>query len=418
MGNGQIKCKPSEPIKLQRGVKVMKNLISKRVENLPPYLFVEISRKIAEKKAKGEDIVSFGIGDPDIPTPPHIINRLCQAAQDPANHRYPESEGLPQLRQAIMEWNKRRFGVSLDADKEVLPLIGSKEGIAHIAQCFIDPGDIALVPDPGYPVYSIGTMLAGGNPYYMPLIDENNFLPDLDSIPSDILKKAKLLWINYPNNPTGAVADLDFFNKVVKFARKNRLAVCHDAPYSEVAFDGYQPVSFMQADGAKEVGVEFHSLSKSYNMTGWRIGMVVGNPIMVDALRRIKSNIDSGIPQAIQYAAIEALSGAQDCILEHNTIYQRRRDLVVDMLNSIGLETKPPKASFYIWTKVPDGYTSVSFAATLLEEVGVVVTPGVGYGKNGEGYVRLSLTVPDAALEKGLSRLARWQSSRGGLRLK
>ena len=392
--------------------------VSRRVENLPPYLFVEISRKIAEKKAKGEDVVSFGIGDPDMPTPSHIIDRLCQAAQDPANHRYPESEGLLQLRQAIAGWYERRFGVSLDADKEVLPLIGAKEGIGHIAFCFIDPGDIALVPDPGYPVYSVSTMLAGGEPYYMPLVEQNDFLPDLDSIPAHILKKAKLLWLNYPNNPTGAVADLDFFNKVVKFAQQHNLAVCHDGPYSEVAFDDYQSVSFMQADGAKEAGVEFHSLSKSYNMTGWRIGMVVGNPVMVDALRRIKSNLDSGIPQAIQYAAIEALTGIQDCIQEHNAVYQRRRDLVVDMLNSIGIETKSPKATLYIWAKVPEGYTSVSFATALLDEAGVVVTPGIGYGKSGEGYVRLSLTIADAGLVKGLSRLAGWRDSKNRFRPK
>ncbi len=386
--------------------------IARRVENLPPYLFVEISRKIAEKKAKGEEVISFAIGDPDIPTPSHIIDRLCQTAQDPANHRYPETEGLPELRQAIANWYKKRFGVSLDADKEVLPLIGSKEGVAHIAWCFIDPGDTALVPDPAYPVFAVSTMLAGGKPYYMPLVAENNFLPDLDTIPAHVLEKAKLLWINYPNNPTGAVADIDFFNKVVKFARQHGLAVCHDAPYTEVAFDGYQPVSFMQAEGAKEVGVEFHSLSKSYNMTGWRIGMVVGSAAMVNALKVLKSNLDSGIPQAIQYAAIEALTGPQNCIEEHNAIYQRRRDLIVDILNSIGLEAKPPKASLYIWAKVPQGYTSAELATDLLEKVGVVVTPGTGYGRYGEGYVRVSLTIPDAGLVKGLSRLAGWRSTK------
>ncbi len=385
--------------------------ISKRVENLPPYLFVAITKKIAEKRAKGEEVISFAIGDPDIPTPSHIINRLCQAAQDPVNHRYPESDGLPELRQAIAEWYKKRFDVSLDANLEILPLIGSKEGIAHIALCFIDSGDIALVPDPAYPVYSIGTVFAGGNPYYMPLIEENDFLPDLDAIPSHVLEKAKLLWINYPSNPTGVVADLDFFNRTVKFAQQHNLAICHDGPYSEVTFNGYQSVSFLQADGAKEVGVEFHSLSKSYNMTGWRIGMVVGNAKIIDALKRVKSNLDSGIPQAIQYAAIEALTGPQDCIQEHNTIYQRRRDLIIDMLNSIGLEVKPPKASLYIWARVPKGYTSVSFTNDLLEKVGVVVTPGTGYGKNGEGYIRLSLTIPDTALAKGLSRLAGWYNT-------
>ena len=390
--------------------------MSRRVEHLPPYLFVEINKKIAEKRAKGEDVVSFAIGDPDIPTPPHIIDRLCQAAQDPANHRYPETEGLPELRRAIAEWYKRRFSVSLDADKEVLPLIGSKEGVAHIAFCFIDYKDVALVPDPAYPVYSVSTMLAGGNPYYLPLIEENSFLPNLDAIPAYNLKQAKLLWLNYPNNPTGAVADLGFFNRVVEFARKHNIAICHDGPYSEVAFDSYQPVSFMQADGAKEVGVEFHSLSKTYNMTGWRIGMVVGNAAMIDALKRLKSNLDSGIPQAIQYAAIEALTGPQDCVQEHNAIYQKRRDLIIDVLNNIGLKAQPPKASLYIWAKVPEGYTSADFANDLLDKVGVAVTPGVSYGKHGEGYVRLSLTLPDAAVVKGLSRLSAWRDTRRKLR--
>ena len=392
--------------------------MSRRIENLPPYLFVEITQKIAEKKAKGEEVVSFAIGDPDIPTPPHVIERLCKAAQDPANHRYPETAGLPELRQAIADWYEKRFGVSLDADTEVLPLIGSKEGIAHIAMCFIDHRDFALVPDPAYPVYSVSTMLAGGRPFYMPLTEENNFLPDLDAVRMYAAKRAKLLWANYPNNPTGAVADIDFFNRVIKFAQQYDLAVCHDGPYSEVAFDDYQPVSFMQADGAREIGVEFHSLSKSYNMTGWRIGMVVGNAQMIEALKRLKSNLDSGIPQAIQYAAIEALTGAQDCIPEHNAIYQRRRDLVIETLNSIGLDAKPPKASLYIWAKVPEGYQSVELAAELLEEVGVVVTPGVGYGRSGEGYIRLSLTIPDAGLVKGLSRLSQWRSTKGWLKKK
>jgi len=386
--------------------------LSKRVESLPPYLFVEIIKKIAEKKARGEEVISFAIGDPDFPTPPHIIERLCQAAQDPANHRYPESDSLPELRRAVADWYQRRFGISFDPDKEVLPLIGSKEGIAHIAFCFIDSDDIVLVPDPGYPVYSVSTMLANGEPYYLPLREEEDFLPNLNTIPDHILKKAKLLWLNYPNNPTSAVADLDFFNEVVKFAKHHDLVVCHDGPYTEVAFDDYQPVSFMQADGAREVGVEFHSLSKTYNMTGWRIGMAVGNATAIDALKRLKSNLDSGIPQAIQYAAIEALTASQDCIQEHNAIYQRRRDLIVEMLNSIGLKARPPKASLYIWARVPEGYTSMDFTTDLLEKVGVAITPGIGYGKNGEGYVRLSLTIPDASLVKGLSRLSGWRSTR------
>ena len=390
--------------------------MSRRVEHLPPYLFVEINKKIAEKRAKGEEIVSFAIGDPDIPTPPHIIERLCKAAKDPANHRYPETEGLSELRRAIAEWYKRRFNVSLDADKEVLPLIGSKEGIGHIAFCLIDYRDFALVPDPAYPVYSVSTMLAGGSPYYLPLTEENDFLPDLDAVPAYTLQQAKLLWINYPNNPTSAVADPGFFNRVVEFAQKHNVAVCHDGPYSEIAFDGYQPVSFMQADGAKEVGVEFHSLSKTYNMTGWRVGMVVGNAVMIDALKRLKSNLDSGIPQAIQYAAIEALTGPQDFIQAHNTVYQRRRDLIIDVLNNIGIKARPPKASLYIWAKVPQGYTSVEFTTDLLDKVGVAVTPGVGYGQHGEGYVRLSLTVPDVTVVKGLSRLSAWRDTKRKLR--
>ncbi|HJM36353.1 MAG: LL-diaminopimelate aminotransferase [Dehalococcoidales bacterium] len=392
--------------------------VAKRLENLPPYLFVEITKKIAEKRAKGEDIISFAVGDPDIPTPPHIISRLIEAAQDSTNHRYPESDGLPELRRAVAGWYQKRFDVSLNSEKEVLPLIGAKEGIAHIAFSFIDPGDMVLVPDPAYPVYAIGTILAGGRPHYLPLTAGNNFLPNLRAIPEHILEMTKLLWINYPNNPTGAVADLRFFNQVVEFAKKNDIAVCHDGPYTEVAFDGYEPVSFLQADGAKEVGVEFHSLSKSFNMTGWRIGVVVGNELMVKALMTLKSNIDSGIPQAIQLMAIEALSGSQDCILEHNTIYQRRRDLVVEVLNKIGLEAQTPMASLYVWAKVPSGYTSASFAADLLEQVGVVVTPGLGYGPSGEGYVRLSLTVADASLVKGLSRLAGWRDDVNKFRIK
>ena len=382
--------------------------IAKRVEKLPPYLFVEISRKITELKARGEDVISFGIGDPDVPTPDHIIERLCQTSRDPVNHRYPESDGLPELRITIAEWYARRFGIKLNPDKEVLPLIGSKEGIAHIALCFIDPGDIALVPDPGYPVYSIGTMFCGGKSYFMPLTEENDFLPDLDAISADIARKTKILWINYPNNPTSAVAGLEFFEKVVAFAKKYDIVVCHDNAYSDVYYDDYKPVSFLEVPGAKDIGVEFASFSKSYNMTGWRIGMAVGNAGVIDALMRVKSNMDSGIPQAIQYAAIAAARGPQDCISKHNTIYQKRRDLVVKTLSSIGIKVNPPKASLYIWAKVPAEYTSAQFAAKLLSETSVVVTPGLGYGKHGEGYIRLSLTTPDDQLARGLTRISQW----------
>jgi LL-diaminopimelate aminotransferase len=383
--------------------------LAKRIEKLPPYLFAEISRKIAEKRAQGVDVVSFAVGDPDMPTPSHVVDALCQAARDPANHRYPETDGLPDLRRAIARWYEQRFDVSLDPDREVLPLIGSKEGIGHIALCFIDPGDLALVPDPGYPVYSVGTLFAGGDCYFMPLTEENDFLPDLEAIPEAVARRAKLMWISYPNNPTGAVAEIDFFEQVVRFAREHDIAVCHDAPYTEVAFDGYRPASFLQAAGAREVGVEFHSFSKSYNMTGWRIGMVVGNATMVDALMRVKSNLDSGIPQAIQRMAIAALEGPQDCIPEHNAIYQRRRDRLVAALARMGLRVRPPKASLYLWARLPEGRTSLEFASRLLDDIGVVVTPGTGYGPHGEGYVRLSLTIPDERLEEGLRRLAGWR---------
>lgn len=379
--------------------------LANRIDKLPAYLFAEISRKIAEKRAQGVDVISFAIGDPDLPTPGHLIAALNEASQDPANHQYPESDGLPELRAAIARWYEKRFGVTLDPDKEVLPLIGSKEGIGHIAFCFIDPGDVALVPDPGYPVYSVGTVLAGGEPYYLPLTEENDFLPDLDSVPADVARRAKVLWLNYPNNPTGAVADIQFFGWAAAFARRHGLAVLHDGPYSEVAFDGYRPASFLQAEGAREVGIEFHSLSKSYNMTGWRIGMAVGNARIIDALARLKSNLDSGIPQAIQRMAIAALDGPQDCIEEHNRIYQRRRDRLVAGLSKLGLRIRPPKASLYLWARVPEGMTSVQFATRLLEEAGVVVTPGNGYGPTGEGYVRLSLTVPDERLEEGVRRI-------------
>ena len=381
---------------------------AERISKLQPYLFVEITRKINERRAAGIHVITFAIGDPDIPTPPHILNRLLEAAQDPPNHRYPESEGLPEFRRAIADWYQQRFGLTLDSDKEVLPLIGAKDGIGHMALCFIDPGDIALVPDPGYPVYSVGTMFAGGDSHLMPLLEENGWLPDLEAIPTDVARKAKVMWLNYPNNPTAAVADLDYFRKVVAFAKEYDIAVCHDAPYTEVAYDGYRPPSFLQAEGAMDVAVEFHSLSKSYNMTGWRVGMAVGNADMINALMRVKSNLDSGIPQAIQIAGIEALTASQDCIQENNAIYQRRRDRLVPILNAIGLQVTPPKASLYVWARVPQGYTSVGLTAMLLDEKDIVVTPGAGYGTYGEGYIRLSLTLSDDDLDEGIKRLSGW----------
>lgn len=385
--------------------------LARRVQQLPPYLFAEISRKIAAKRAEGVDVISFGIGDPDLPTPRHVLDALHEAAEVPANHRYPETDGLPELRQAMAEWYHRRFGVELDANREVVPLIGSKEGIGHVALCFIDPGDVALVPDPAYPVYAVGTMFAGGEVYSLPLEEERGFLPVLDAIPADMARRAKMLWINYPNNPTGACADLEFFERVVHFARRYDIVVCHDLAYADVAYDGYTPPSFLQVPGAKEVGIEFNSLSKSYNMTGWRVGLAVGNATMVDALTRVKSNLDSGIPQAIQQMAIAAMRGPQDVIAEHNAIYTRRRDRVVEVLRAIGLHVEPPKASLYVWARLPAGERSIDFTARLLDDTGVVVTPGIGYGERGEGYIRLSLTLPDNQVDEGLRRLASWRAA-------
>ncbi len=383
--------------------------LAQRVEQLPPYLFAAISRKIAAKRAEGVDVISFGIGDPDLPTPDHVLDALKTAAGDPANHRYPESEGLPELRGAMARWYRDRFDVTLDPANEIVPLIGSKEGIGHVPLCFIDPGDVALVPDPAYPVYAVGTMFAGGVVYPLPLEEERGFLPVLDAIPADVASRAKMLWINYPNNPTSACATLEFFERVVQFARRHDIAVCHDLAYADVAYDGYVPPSFMQAPGASEVGIEFNSLSKTYNMTGWRVGMAVGNAAMVDALTRVKSNLDSGIPQAIQQMAIAAMSGPQGAVAEHNAIYQRRRDRMVEAVKAIGLHVESPKASLYIWARLPEGERSIDFAGRLLDDTGVVVTPGIGYGERGEGYIRLSLTTPDDRIEEGLRRLASWR---------
>lgn len=382
--------------------------LAKRLDRLPPYLFVDINQRIAELRAKGEDVISFAIGDPDSPTPSHIIESICLAAHDPSNHKYPETGGMEGFRRAVVEWYEKRFGVVLNPDREVLPLIGSKEGIGHMALCFIEPGDTALVTDPGYPVYFMSTILAGGEAYSVPLKEENDFLPDLGAIPGEVADRAKLIWLNYPNNPTGGTAGLGFFQEAVHFAQRHDLAVCHDAAYTEVAFDGFSPPSFLQASRAKELGVEFHSLSKTYHMTGWRIGMVVGNAEMIDALFRVKSNLDSGVPQAIQEAAIEALRGPQDCIGEHNVALQARRDKLTEVLNRIGLKAKVPKAGFYVWARVPQGYTSVDFAKKLLGEIGIAVTPGSSYGKEGEGYIRFSLTIPDNRLEQGINRLLAW----------
>ena len=383
-----------------------------RVGQVPPYPFVEISRKIAEKKAQGIEVISFGIGDPDIPTPQGLLDELNKASLDAANHRYPESHGLPEFRKAVADWYLRRFGVYLDPATEVMSLIGAKEGIVHAALSFVEPGDIALVPDPGYPVYSVGTLFAGGLTHWMPLTEENGWWPDLGEIPREVAEKATVMWLNYPNNPTGATAEPYQFENVVAYARRHQIAVIHDACYTEVAYDGYRPPSFLQASGAKEVGLEFHSLSKSYSMTGWRLGMAVGNADMIEALRVVKSNLDSGVPRAIQRMGIAALEGPLGSVGARNDIYQRRRDLLVNVLEAMGLRVQHPKASLYVWAAVPDGYTSAEFSERLLEERDVLVSPGDSYGQHGEGYVRLSLTLPDDQLEKAVDRLATWRIPR------
>ena len=377
---------------------------AERLKKIPPYLFREIDRKKAEVIAKGVDIIDLGVGDPDLPTPDKIIEVMKVTVGDPSNHRYPSYSGMNDFKYATAEWYKDRFGVDLDPEKEVLSLIGSKEGIAHLPLAFINPGDMSLVPTPAYPVYNIATMFAGGESYFMPLLGENSFLPDLGSIPSEILEKAKIMFINYPNNPTAEVADVAFFNRVVEFAQKNNILVCHDAAYTEMAFDGYRPPSFLEADGAKEVGIGFHSLSKTFNMTGWRIGFAVGNSDAIDGLGVIKSNIDSGVFQAIQIAGIEAFRNYKSLVSDIMEVYSRRRDLMVEGLREVGFGVESPKAAFYLWVSVPDGYTSAQLAARLLE-IGVVVTPGNGFGEPGEGYVRMALTQKRDRLAEAIERI-------------
>ncbi len=383
--------------------------LASRVEALPPYLFARISELIAQKRAQGVDVISLGIGDPDLPTPPHILESLKRAADDPVNHRYPESDGLPEFREAIARWYERRHQVVLDPNGEVVPLIGSKEGIGHLPLCLIDPGDVALITDPGYPVYEIGTMFAGGETVRLPLREEDGWLPRLDDVPAETARRARVLWLNYPNNPTGAVADLAFFERAVAWAREHDVVIAHDLAYADVAFDGYVPPSILEVDGAKDVAIEFNSLSKAFNMTGWRVGMAVGNRTVIDALTRVKSNLDSGIPQAVQQMAMTALDGPLDAVAEHNAIYQRRRDRVVQVLRDLGLRLEPPKASLYVWARLPEGErSSADYTGRLVDATGVVVTPGRGYGEAGEGYIRISLTTPDDRLDEALDRLARF----------
>lgn len=380
---------------------------AKRIKELPPYLFAEIDRRKRAALARGVDLIDLGIGDPDIPTPSAVVEKLLESASKPVNHRYPNSSGMLEFRQAVAQWYKSRFGVTIDPDNEVVSLIGSKEGIGNMAVAFVDPGDIVLVASPCYPVYHIGTAFNGGSNYFLPLRKENNFLPDLGSVPADIARKAKLLWINYPNNPTAAVADADFYRRVVAFATKNNVIVCHDAAYTEMGYDGYRPMSFLEVEGAREIGIEFHSLSKTFNMTGWRIGMAVGNPELVSGLAQAKSNLDSGIFQAVQEAGSEALRLGDAIVEPSRKIYQERRDILVDGLHAVGLECEKPRATFYVWVACPNKLTSAAFTAKLLEEAGVVTTPGNGFGEAGEGYVRFTVCVDKERLREVTERIRR-----------
>ncbi len=379
--------------------------ISDRLKKLPPYLFVAIDEAKAQAIAAGVDVIDLGVGDPDLPTPEHIVQRLITAAQNPANHHYPSSQGLAAFREAAAQWCRERFGLDLDPQREVVSLIGSKEGIAHMPLAFVNPGDVVLVPTPAYPVYHIGTLFAGGQTYYLPLTEDKGFLPDLSAIPEDVISRARMIWLNYPNNPTAAVATKDFFTKVVEFAREHNLIVCHDAAYTEIYYDDFRPPSFLEAPGAKEVGIEFHSLSKTYNMTGWRIGFAIGNPELIGALTKVKSNIDSGVFQAVQEAAIEALTGDQTCVAKAREIYRERRDVVVEGLRSLGFRVQNPQATFYVWASTPPGYSSADFATRLLKEAGIVVTPGAGFGEPGEGYFRIALTVDKERLTEAIERI-------------
>jgi len=379
--------------------------LAKRVRDLPPYLFAAIDKMKQGAIKKGVDLIDLSIGDPDIPTPKHIVQRMKKAVENPAHHRYPSYEGMLSFRQAVADWYKRRFNVSLNPRTEVLSLIGSKEGIGHIPLAFINPGDVVLVPSPGYPVYPVATLFAGGKAHIMPLIKKNNFLPDLKAIPVSILKKTKLMFINYPNNPTAAVADRGFYKDVIDFAVKNNIIVCHDAAYSEIYYGGQRPLSFLQIPGAKEVGIEFHSLSKTYNMTGWRIGFAVGNEKVLAGLGKIKTNLDSGIFQAVQEAGIEALTTNDLVLKKIRNTYQERRDILYTGLKDIGLEVEKPVATFYLWVQVPKGFDSSGFIALLLEKAGVLATPGNGFGAPGEGYVRFALTVPAERTREAVERI-------------
>jgi LL-diaminopimelate aminotransferase len=381
--------------------------LSKKLQSLPPYLFLEIDKAKRKARAEGRDIIDLGIGDPDQPTPQYIIDALYRAALDPVNHRYALDQGMPALRRAIASWYKRRFNVSLNPESEILPLIGSKEGIAHFPLAFLNPGDYSLVPDPCYPPYKGGTILAGGKVHLMPLLEQNAFLPDFKKIPAGVLKKAKIMFLNYPNNPTGATAEKPFFKEAIAFARRHKIMIVSDLAYSEMSYDGYSPSSMLEIEGARDLVIEFHSLSKTYNMTGWRVGWACGNEKLVAALAKVKSNVDSGIFSAVQIAGIAALTGSDEHIKNMCSLYQERRDVLVSGLRGLGWQVSDPKATFYVWIKVPKKYNSINFAGLILEKADIVATPGVGFGPNGEGYVRMALTVDKARIKEALERLKR-----------
>ena len=378
-----------------------------RMGLLPPYLFAAIEQKIADKRAAGVDIISLGIGDPDTPTPPLIVERMRSAVLKPGTHQYPSNRGRQSFRDAVAGFYGRRFGVDLDPATEIIPALGAKEAIANLNLALLDPGDVALASDPGYPVYTNGPLLVGAEPVAMPLVPELGFQPDLAAIPADVLRRARIMYINYPNNPTGAVIEDDFFARVVAFARENDLIVIHDNAYSEISYDGYVAPSFLATPGAKDVGIEVFSLSKTYNMTGWRSGAVVGNPEVVAAYWQLKTNVDSGMFEAVQEASVAALESDQESVREMCEIYRRRRDILVDALNAIGLDVTPPKGAIYVWARVPEGETSASFTEKVLEDAAVVISPGSAFGPSGEGFVRMSLTTPDDRLVEAAERIAR-----------
>jgi LL-diaminopimelate aminotransferase len=378
---------------------------ARRLDAVPPYLFAELERKIAEKRRAGVDVISLGIGDPDLPTPQPVVDALAAAAHDPETHQYPTNHGSDEFREAASGFYCERFGVELDPASGVVPALGGKEAVGHIALALLDPGDVCLSPDPGYPPYTSGPVFAGAEVHYLPLAEANGFLPDLDAIPAEALARANVLFLNYPNNPTGAVVEPGYFERAVELARAADLVVVHDNAYSELCYDGYRAPSFLETPGSKEVGVEIFSLSKGWNMTGWRSGLVAGNAEVVERFRHLKTNLDSGMFEAVQRATIAALTEAREFPREMSAVYERRRDLVADALAEIGLAVDPPKATPYFWVRVPDGQTSESFAELVLEEAGVVVSPGPAYGPSGEGFVRLSLTVPDDRLEEAVARI-------------